>query len=69
MGVPKTMDLARAPVKSGPCSFTQIIIVERNIAGNTEKIPLSVSLMFERSTAILIIIPANIPRKRIFFGV
>ncbi len=58
-----------APENSAPCSFTVINMVEMNIAGNIEKIPLSVGSIFDRNTAMVITTPAVIPLNIIFFGV
>ena len=58
-----------ATENSAPCSLNVINIVEMNIAGNIEKIPLSVGFMFDRSTDMAIITPAVIPLNIIFFGV
>lgn len=67
--VPKIIDLLIPPMKWWPCSMEKMIIVERKIAGNTENIPLMTSPMFERSTAMVMIVPANSPRKASFEGV
>lgn len=66
LGVPKIIDFAIPPTKFGPCSRYEIIIVERNIAGNTEKIPLNIALRFDNTTETAMINPAIIPRIMIF---
>ena len=58
-----------ATENSAPCSLNVINIVEMNIAGNIEKIPLSVGSMFDRNTDMAITTPAVIPLNIIFFGV
>jgi len=69
LGVPKIMDFAIPPAKSGPCSLMEISIVDRKITGNTEKIPLIAAPIFDSETAIATIAPARRPRKTIFIGV
>ena len=63
------MDFARAAANVGPCSRTEITMVERKMTGNTEIIPLRSAPMFERETAIAMMIPASSPRRSIFVGV
>jgi len=55
VGVPNIIDFAIAPAKSEPCSITNMIMVDRNIAGNTEKIPLSTAPILASETAILLL--------------
>ena len=66
---PNSIDFAIPAVKSGPCSFTLMSIVEKSIAGNTENIPLMMLPIFDRKTARAMIIPARIPLNNIFFSV
>jgi len=52
------MPFAMASVNCGPCSLWEIIIVERKMAGKTEKIPLKMVPRFENETAIAMTVPA-----------
>ena len=63
---PMAMDLAIPAAKSGPCSLTEISMVEEKIAGKTLKIPLRIAPRLERRTAMAITIPARIPLSAIF---
>ena len=66
LGVPKIMDFAIPPTKSGPCSRYDIIIVDRKIAGKTEKIPDKIALRFDNTTDTAMTNPAIIPLMSIF---
>lgn len=66
---PRSMDLAIPEAKSGPCSLTEMSIVEDNIAGKTEKIPLMTLPKLDRKTAIAMTMPASTPRNIIFLAV
>ena len=69
LDIPKIIDFAIPDAKIGPCSLTEINIVEEIIAGKTENIPLIVVPILERKTAIEIKIPAIIPRNAILIDV
>jgi len=66
LDIPMVMDFAMPAAKSGPCSLTEMSMVEERIAGKTLKMPLRIAPRLERRTAIAMTMPARVPLSAIF---